>query len=57
METMAQIAQSEVFYHIAAPNLEVIYAAFSAGIVGLAYVAYRSFRIAFERSQDNGDRS
>ncbi|MCQ4764799.1 MULTISPECIES: hypothetical protein [Cloacibacillus] len=56
METMAQIAQSEAFYHIAAPNLEVIYAAFSAGIAGLAYVAYRSFRIAFERSQKDGDR-
>ena len=53
---METIAQSEAFYHIAAPNLEVIYAAFSAGIAGLAYDAYRSFRIAFERSQGNGDR-
>lgn len=53
---METIAQSEAFYHIAVPNLEVIYAAFSAGIAGLAYVAYRSFRIAFERSQGNGDR-
>lgn len=56
METMAQVAQSEAFYHIAAPNLELVYAVFSAGIAGLIYVAYQSFRIAFERSQKDGGR-
>lgn len=56
METIAQIAHSGLFYRVAAPNIELAYVVFSTGIVGLVYVAYQSFRIAFERSQKDGDR-
>lgn len=46
---MDAIAQSAFFAYWVAPNIEVAYVAFFAGIAGLAWVAVQALREAWRR--------
>lgn len=50
-ETMAQLAQSDFFYHHIAPNINLVKTVFLLGIIGLAGVSAYSVRLGLEAEE------
>lgn len=50
-ETLAQLAQSEVFYRYVAPNLTLVKTVFFLGLFGLLGAVAQSVRLALEAEE------
>lgn len=55
-ETMAQLAQSNFFYHHIAPNINLVKTVFLLGIIGLAGVSAYSVRLGLEAEAEDEKR-